>query len=69
MIIGFTLISDEGAIAYFLFSDQGFLLQDFYEEDYANNFMMHLLVKDVDSWYQHVLSSGITDEYHAPILE
>ena len=50
MIIGFTLISDEGAIAYFLFSDQGFLLQDFYEEDYANNFMMHLLVKDVDSW-------------------
>ena len=67
--LGFTLASDEQGVAYFHCSDQSFLLQDFYKEEHANNFMMHLLVKDVDSWYRHVLSSGIAEKYQVNVTE
>jgi len=67
--LGFTLASDEGGIAYFHCSGRSFLLQDFYVEKHAHNFMMHLLVNDVDSWYQHVLSSGVVDKYQVNVTE
>ncbi len=67
--LGFIMASDEDGIAYFYCGDQSFLLQDFYEKDHANNFMMHLLVKDVESWYQHILSSGIADKYQVKVTE
>jgi hypothetical protein len=35
------MASDEDGIAYFHRGGQSFLLQDFYEEDHENNFMMH----------------------------
>lgn len=31
-----------------------FRLQNYYVEDWANNFMMKLVVDDVDEWYSHV---------------
>lgn len=67
--LGFIMASDEDGIAYFHCGDESFLLQDFYEKDHANNFMMHLLVKDVESWYQHILSSGIADKYQVKVTE
>jgi hypothetical protein len=30
-----------------------FILQNFYVTDLANNFMLQLLVRDVDSWWHH----------------
>jgi catechol 2,3-dioxygenase-like lactoylglutathione lyase family enzyme len=67
--LGFTMASDEDGIAYFYRDNLSFLLQDFYEKDHANNFMMHLLVKDVESWYQHILSSGLTGKYQVAITK
>jgi uncharacterized glyoxalase superfamily protein PhnB len=67
--LGFIMASDEDGIAYFHYGDHSFLLQDFYQEDHANNFMMHLLVKDVESWYQHILSSGIANRYQVSVTE
>lgn len=31
-----------------------FLLQDFYVKAWAENFMMHLLVDDLDAWWEHI---------------
>jgi hypothetical protein len=31
-----------------------FILQDYYVEDWANNFAMHVLVTDLDRWWQHI---------------
>lgn len=67
--LGFIMASDEEGVAYFHHDNQSFLLQDFYEKDHANNFMMHLLVKDVESWYQHILNSGIADKYQVKVTE
>ena len=31
-----------------------FLLQDFYVPEFANNFVMHMLVGNVDDWWAHI---------------
>ena len=51
---GFTLASDESGISYFHHDNCSFLLQDFYKTDHAENFMMHLLVEDVEPWWVHL---------------
>jgi catechol 2,3-dioxygenase-like lactoylglutathione lyase family enzyme len=40
-----------------------FLLQKFYVEQHAGNFMMHLMVEDADSWWQHITNMGLKDKY------
>lgn len=61
--IGFTMASEGGGIAYFHFGNSSFLLQNFCAEGFAENFMMHLLVEDVDAWWQKVEQSGVINKY------
>ena len=61
--LGFTLASDFEGIAYFHHGETSFLLQDFDAEGLAKNFMMHLLVEDVDAWWRHVRDAGIAEKY------
>ena len=61
--IGFTMASDGGDIAYFHFEQASFLLQDFYVQTHADNFMMHLLVKDVEAWWQRIHDARVVETY------
>lgn len=61
--IGFTKASEGGGVAYFHFEHVSFLLQDFCAESQAENFMMHILVEDVDSWWAHINESGVIEKY------
>jgi uncharacterized glyoxalase superfamily protein PhnB len=61
--LGFTMASDGDGVAYFHFGEASFLLQDFCAESLAENFMMHILVKDVDAWWQQVRASGVAEKY------
>jgi catechol 2,3-dioxygenase-like lactoylglutathione lyase family enzyme len=61
--LGFTMASEGGGIAYFHFGHVSFLLQDFCAESFAENFMMHILVEDVQSWWDHVQESGVLLKY------
>ena len=65
--IGFTMASEGGGVAYFRFEHISFLLQDYYVESLAENFMMHILVEDVDSWWKHVNESGVIEKYGVKI--
>ena len=60
--LGFTMASDGDGVAYFHFGNASFLLQDFCVES-AENFMMHILVEDVDAWWQQVRASGVAEKY------
>jgi len=57
--LGFTMASEGGGVAYFHFGHVSFLLQDFCAEGLAENFMMHILVEDVEAWWHHVQASGV----------
>ncbi len=49
---GFTMTSDVNGVALFHHGTCKFLLQDFYNEEHAKNFMMHFLVEDAYAWHQ-----------------
>ena len=40
-----------------------FLLQDYWAEGFAGNFMMHLLVKDLDARWAHIASLDLAARY------
>ena len=61
--LGFTMASEGGGVAYFHFEQVSFLLQDYCVPALAENFMMHILVQDVDTWWQHVKASGVEAKY------
>jgi catechol 2,3-dioxygenase-like lactoylglutathione lyase family enzyme len=61
--LGFTMASDAEGVAYFHLGESSFLLQDFYVKDLADNFMMHLLVEDVDAWWSKVQADGLASKY------
>jgi len=61
--IGFTLCSEGGGIAYLGLGHASFLLKDFCADGFAQNFMMHLSVEDVDAWWNCINESGVVEAY------
>jgi catechol 2,3-dioxygenase-like lactoylglutathione lyase family enzyme len=50
--IGFEKLLD-GEVAIFRVGTGGFILQRYYQKDWAENFMMQLVVDDLDAWWTH----------------
>ena len=46
-------------MAYVRHGSTSFLLQQFYVREHAENFMMHMLVENVDDWYKRVRNSDV----------
>lgn len=52
--LGFTVDFDVGEVAGFSCDSGGFLLQNYHHDGWAENFMMQLVVEDLDAWWAHV---------------
>ena len=61
--LGFAVPWASDELAYLHAGDCSFLLQKFFVAEHAGNFMMHLLVADVDAWWQHVESQRLAERY------
>jgi catechol 2,3-dioxygenase-like lactoylglutathione lyase family enzyme len=61
--LGFTLAWSDDNLAYFRHGNSSFLLQNFFNEEAARNFMMHLLVEDLDAWWHHVQEHVLAEKY------
>ncbi|KAF1045377.1 VOC family protein [Xylophilus sp.] len=66
--LGFTLAWASDDLAYFHAGSSSFLLQRFHVKEHAENFMMHLLVEDVDAWWQQVCDRRIGEKYGVRVL-
>jgi uncharacterized glyoxalase superfamily protein PhnB len=66
--LGFTLASTFDDVAYFHQGNTSFLLQNFYKKDFAENLMMHLLVIDLEAWWNHVQQQNIAGKYAVKIV-
>jgi uncharacterized glyoxalase superfamily protein PhnB len=62
--LGFEMAWSSENMAYLHHGDCAFLLQDFYVKEHADNFMMHIIVTDVDAWWRHVEAKGIGSKYN-----
>ncbi len=51
--LGFEKLLDS-EVAIFEIGATGFILQQFYVEQHAGNFMMQLMVDDLDAWWAHI---------------
>lgn len=63
--LGFEIPWTQGGLAYVRHGATSFLLQDFYRREHAENFVMHLLVEDVDAWWDHVSGLDLDDLFGA----
>jgi catechol 2,3-dioxygenase-like lactoylglutathione lyase family enzyme len=60
---GFDLVWASPDLAYFRCGSSSFLLQNCSSMDHADYFMMHLLVHDVEAWWEHVQTQGMIAKY------
>lgn len=51
--LGFENVLDD-EVAIFNVGSGGFILQNYYQKDWAENFMMQLMVDDLDAWWAHI---------------
>ena len=61
--LGFEVPWSSDELAYLHAGDCSFLLQKFYVPDHAGNFMMHLLVADVEAWWRRIESQRLPERY------
>jgi Glyoxalase/Bleomycin resistance protein/Dioxygenase superfamily len=52
-MLGFEKVLD-GEVAIFRAGSGGFILQRFYQKEWAENFMMQLMVDSLDAWWAHI---------------
>jgi catechol 2,3-dioxygenase-like lactoylglutathione lyase family enzyme len=61
--VGFDVAWSGDGLAYLRSGDTAFLLQDFFVQAHADNFMMHMLVESVDDWHRHLVEQGIGERF------
>ena len=72
--LGFTATRITDSLASIRLGPFAFLLQEFYVEGFAGNFMMQLLVNDLENWWERVTSLDLAGRYgvqapRAPALQ
>jgi predicted enzyme related to lactoylglutathione lyase len=60
--LGFDKVLD-GEVAIFNAGSGGFILQRYYQKDWAENFMMQLMVDDLDAWWTHTQSLDLAARF------
>jgi hypothetical protein len=63
--LGFTKVLD-GEVAIFRIGASSFILQRYYQKEWAENFMMQLMVDDLDAWWSHVSSLALPASFSVP---
>lgn len=62
-VLGFAKTWEGGGMAEFQIGSHRFFLQNFFDEAWAKNSMLNLVVKDVASWWSHIQSSGLMEKF------
>jgi glyoxalase/bleomycin resistance protein/dioxygenase superfamily protein len=63
--LGFTIIL-EGDVAIFAIGESEVILTQFWQKDYAENFMMQVLVDDLDAWWAHISLLNLSERFGVP---
>jgi len=61
--LGFELTFEDDKVAGLKLESFSFILQDFYVKEFAENFMLQLLVRDADQWWRRVDAAVLKKEF------
>lgn len=64
--LGFELVFDAGEVACFRCSAGEFLLQNYHHDGWAENFMMQLIVEDLDAWWEKIAALDLPGNFGVP---
>ena len=64
--LGFTMVLDTDEVAIFRMGASSFLLQKYFQKEWAENFMMQLMVDDLDAWWAHLVSLDLPTLFSVP---
>ena len=60
--LGFQKLLDS-EVAIFKMGSSGFILQNYYQKGWAENFMMQLMVDDLDAWWAHISALDLPGKF------
>ncbi len=60
--LGFEMVLD-GEVAIFNTASGGFILQRYYQKEWAENSMVQLMVDDLDAWWAHIESLDLAANF------
>ena len=63
--LGFTKVLD-GDVAIFEVGSSGFILQRHYQQQWAENCMLQLMVDDLDAWWAHIARLDLVARFGVP---
>jgi uncharacterized glyoxalase superfamily protein PhnB len=63
--LGFTKVLD-GEVAIFRVGASAFVLQNYFQREWAENFMMQLMVDDLDAWWTHISALDLPARFGVP---
>ena len=61
--LGFRATHEDEHVTILKLESFSFILQNFYVKELAENFMLQLMVRDVDAWWQNVNPERLTAEF------
>ena len=64
--LGFTKLLDSEEVAIFRIGPSSFVLQKHFQKEWAENFMMQLMVDDLDAWWTHISSLDLPTTFGVP---
>jgi hypothetical protein len=64
--LGFAVRAIDANLAAVTIGQHGFLLQNYYVAQWADNFMFHLLVTDLGAWWKHISTLELPSRYAVP---
>ena len=63
--LGFEKVLD-GEVAIFRIGASSFILQRYFQKEWAENFMMQLMVDDLDGWWSHLMALDLPAKFGVP---
>jgi len=61
--LGFEKVIEDESVAIFEIGSCGFILQRHYQKNWAENFMMQLMVDDLDAWWSHISALDLPGKF------
>ena len=61
--LGFSIVWQSPEVKEMKVGPFSFLLQNYFHEDFASNFMLHLMVEDLDAWWSHIKRKDLVAKY------
>lgn len=67
--LGFQKMYSDSGLTIFQMGEQEFYLQNFHNEEFQNNYMVELLVSNLDEWWTNIQNNILSKNYPIKVKE